>query len=163
MKTNSFLGIILSAGLLFQNLPSAYGYLDEVLTSPAEVWDAAVTLLEREEGIKSQDRDKGVLTSEWMEDTVRKEKRMFPSMVGVDKTLASTVRRRSRMRIQLTETATGTQIQITGKFQEKPLTGPPHQVRWEKIKPDTEDYDLERQLFFEILEEISRKRTAQPL
>ncbi len=137
-----------------------YAYLDEILTSADDVWAAAKTVMEPQ-GIRSENKAAYTLKSKWIEDSVRKEKRLFPSAVGIDTTIPRTLKRRYRMTLQLTETATGTQIQVQGKFQERPFGAPEHQARWKNVKPGTEDYEVERSLFFKILMELARMRSSQ--
>jgi len=140
--------------------PAALAYLDEVLMTPNEIWEAAKTVLETP-GIDVENKETYTLKSKWVEDYVRKERTVIPRQVGRGFTLTGTVRRRYQMMIVLKELPSATQIQITGKYQERPVGAPEHQARWKFIKPSTEDYELERQLFFKILREMARIRVSQ--
>lgn len=139
---------------------AGFAYLDEVLMTPEEVWRASKLVLETD-GIRVENKENYTLKSRWIEDYVRKEKKIFPDALGRGLTLPSTTRRRYQMTVVLTELPTGTQIQISGKYQERPISSPEHQARWKFIKPTTEDYELERILFFKILREMARLKTSQ--
>ena len=148
-------------GILFLVLqPMAFAYLDEVLMTPDEIWSATKLVLEPT-GIASENKASYTIKSKWMEDIIRKEKKLLPRAVGGGPTMARTVRRRCQMTVVLKELPTGTQIQISGKYQERPLSAPEHQARWKFVKPSTEDYELERLLFFKILREMSRIKSSQ--
>jgi len=146
--------------LFFAVQPGALAYLDEVLMTPDEIWSAAKLVLEPT-GIVVENKASYTLKSNWIEDIIRKEKKLLPRAVGGGPSMARTVRRRCQMTVMLKELPTGTQIQITGKYQERPLSAPEHQARWKFVKPSTEDYELERLLFFKILREMARLKSAQ--
>lgn len=148
-------------GILFLVLqPMAFAYLDEVLMTPDEIWAATKLVLEPT-GIVDENKASYTLKSKWIEDIVRKEKKLLPRAVGGGPTMARTVRRRCQMTVVLKELPAGTQIQISGKYQERPLSAPEHQARWKFVKPSTEDYELERLLFFKILREMARVKSSQ--
>jgi hypothetical protein len=152
---------VLLIGMFFLVLqPMALAYLDEVLMTPDEIWSATKLVLEPT-GIASENKASYTIKSKWMEDIIRKEKKLLPRAVGGGPTMARTVRRRCQMTVVLKELPTGTQIQISGKYQERPLSAPEHQARWKFVKPSTEDYELERLLFFKILREMSRIKSSQ--
>ena len=151
-----FLSVVL-VFFVFQN--KACAYHDEVLTTAEEVWKAAKTAL-TPKGIQHEDWNKKTIKSKWVEDYVTKQKELFPSKLGIGKTIPSTVRRRYQFTIQLTETSTGTGISIMGNFQERPFSGVPSQLHWEKISPTSEDYELERTMFFKILGELEHLRIS---
>jgi len=152
---------ILIGGLTFAVLPPAAhaAYRDEVLTTAEEVWKAAKTVL-TPKGIEREDWNKKTIQSKWIEDYVTKQKEILPSRLGIRKTIPKTVRRRYQWTIQLTETSTGTEVAIAGNFQERPFSGVPSRMHWEKINPASEDYDLERVMFFKILAELEHRRIS---
>lgn len=148
-------------GVFFLALQTtAFAYLDEVLMTPDEVWTAAKTVMEPK-GVRTENKAAYTLKSKWIEDYVRKEKNILPAALGRGVTLRSTVRRRYQMAVELKELPTGTEIQISGKYQERPIGAPEHQARWKYVKPSTEDYELERALFFKILGEMARVKSSQ--
>ena len=162
MNHKKILTGILTGGLAFGILlPAGHAYRDEILTNSEEVWKAAKTAL-TPKAIQREDWDKKIIKSKWIEDYVTKQKEILPSGLGISKTIPNTVRRRYQLTIRLTETSTATEISILGNFQERPFTGVPSQLHWEKVSPSSEDYDIERALFFKILSELERLRRASP-
>ena len=152
---------LLTAVLFFLAIqPSGFAYLDEVLMTPSEVWTATKIVMQ-DSGIASEDQKTYTLKSKWIEDYVRKERNILPGALGRSLTLKGTVRRRYQMTVQLKELPTATQIQVSGKYQERPVGAPQHQARWKFVKPSTEDYELERLLFFKIIREMARVKIAQ--
>ena len=82
----------------------------------------------------------------------------MPSRIaGGGPTVTKTVRRRYRLRIVVEEKAQGSLLNIRGKFQERPFDDRP-QTPWNKITPGTEDYQVERETFFKILEVMQKSR-----
>jgi len=154
------LKLLIACFLFLTAPPAVFAYLDEVLMTPEEVWTASKTVLQST-GIAVENKETYQLQGKWIEDYVRKEKDLLPKGMGRSITLPSTVRRRYQMRVQLKELPTGTQIQVSGKYQERPVSAPEHQARWRYVKPSTEDYELERILFFKILRELARVRISQ--
>jgi len=151
----------LAAFLVFTTLSQrGQAYIDEILTTREEVWLAVRSAISVE-NIRSEDSSAYILETRWIEDIVQKQKNVLPSAIGQEFIMPSTVRRRYRMTVQLNELPTGTQIQITGKYQERAVGAPEHQSRWKYVQPSTEDYELERVLFFRILSEMARVRTSE--
>ena len=136
----------------------ALAFQEEILTDKAEIWTAAKKVL-TPKGIAKENLDKGLLQSKWIEDVVVKKKSVLPSQIGGGgATVSQTVRRRYRMRIAIEETAKGSTLSIQGTFEERPFDDRP-QTPWNKITPSTEDYQVERQIFFKILESMQESRT----
>lgn len=149
----------LLAGGLFPR--AACAYRDEILTTSDEIWKAARAAL-TEPKIQKADWNSKKIQSRWIEDYVTKQKEIFPSKLGFNKTIPSTVRRRYRMTIELKETTGGTEVLIRGDFQERPFSGVPSRLHWEKVSPSTEDFETERALFFQIIGELEKLRAARP-
>ena len=136
---------------------SVWAFQEEILTSRNEIWAAAKAVL-ASHGISKENAEKGILESKWIEDVVEKTKSILPSRIaGGGPTVTKTVRRRYRLRIVVEEKAQGSLLNIRGKFQERPFDDRP-QTPWNKITPGTEDYQVERETFFKILEVMQKSR-----
>ncbi len=154
---NKKTAFILLAVLLLGFQGSGAAFQEEILTSKSEIWNAARKVL-ASRGIAKENAAKGILESKWIEDVVRKTKSLLPGRIaGGGPSVTQTVRRRYRLRIVVEEKAQGSVVSIQGKFQERPFDDRP-QTPWNKITPGTEDYQVERETFFKILEVMQQAR-----
>ena len=130
---------------------SAFAYTDDIQGATVDdAWQAALKAL-GPKGVKEADEKKKVLVSRWMEDEVVRRNSLFKGVTS------QSYRRRSQMEISLTEIPDGVHILIKGEFEEKPQDSPA-QAPWRKLKMQTEDYDLERNLFMRILTQMAKDR-----
>ena len=150
--------LIIMGVLLLGWQGSCLAFQEEILTSKNEIWTAAKTVLASHGGIAKENADKGILESKWVEDVVKKKRSILPERIaGGGPTVSQTVRRRYRLRVVVEEKAQGSAVSIQGTFEERPYNDRP-QTPWNKITPGTEDYQVERDTFFKILEIMQQAR-----
>ncbi|MCB9800298.1 MAG: hypothetical protein H6757_06030 [Candidatus Omnitrophica bacterium] len=139
----------------------AYAYTQKIITTPQEIWEAVRQVMEPH-GIRKENSETWEIESKWIKDYARREKKILPDPIQIKQlpTVKQTVLRRYRMQVKLKDQSDGTQIKITGEYQEKPTGTPAATVSWKRIKPSTEDYELERQFFYEVLKQMGKNRTA---
>ncbi len=156
MKKKKKIGLLFFA-LCFLLSTGAIAFEDVILTSRIEVWKAARETLQSS-GFSSEDQNEGKLKTRWIEDTVVKERPVFSGPWGSGPTVKQTFRRRYRISIVIDETKNGALVKIHGEFEQKIYSARP-QAPWQREELTTEDYDVERAVFFKILRhlEISRK------
>ena len=124
-------------------------YSDAIYVPQSEVWDAAKKVL-GQKSFKKDDPKKGELETNWIEDQVVRRR-------GLLKKIASKVYgRRYRIKLNLKQEKELTHVDIEGVFQEKSLDSV--NSIWRKIKPESEDYEIERTLFKKILHQIEVNR-----
>src|SRR3989338_7550095 len=146
---NKILGILLAAVLGL--LPSlAFAYTDDVQAGIDEVWQAAGKVFSPA-GIHKADENKKYLESRWMEDEVIRKNHLFKDITS------QVYRRHYRMKISLSEAGENVQIGVKGDFEEKPKQSPVT-APWRKLKPEMQDYDLERVFFMRILAQMAKAR-----
>ena len=126
-------------------------YSDTILVPVEEVWTATLEALDPY-GIRKKDFEKGKLESGWHQD------RVVRSHGLLKKVFRQTYERRSRFEIRFKEEGAGAAVEIRGKFQERPAGSP--QAVWRTVKPESQDYELERELFQKILTKIEAKRLS---
>jgi hypothetical protein len=135
--------------------PSLEAYTDAILASPDEIWKAAEEVLEPY-GIHKSDAQKYFLETRWIEDRVPRKRNLLP-VIQLSARVKQTFERRYRIKVQISEVGNETQITIKGKFQDRPLAIHP-QNRWRPAKPQFEDFDAERQIFYKILRQLEINR-----
>lgn len=134
--------------------PAFASYQDEIGAGVEEVWQSAREIL-KPYGIQKEVYKKKVLETKWIEDRIERSR-------GILKKVASEMYlRQYKIKVELTPLPDRTGIKVSGSFREKPLEAPPA-VSWRPIKPGLQDYDLERDFFFHILEKVQQLRTQSP-
>lgn len=148
MKNKPF-GILLIAVLA---LPTsfAFAYTDDVKTEVEEAWQAAGKVF-TPIGIHKMDEKKKYIESRWMEDEVVRKNHLFKDITS------QAYRRRYRIKVRLTESGENVQVRVTGEFEERPKQSPVT-APWRKLKPEMQDYDLERVFFMRILSQMAKAR-----
>lgn len=129
---------------------SALAYTDDVQARIDEAWQAVEKVL-TPVGIYKKDEKKKYMQSRWMEDEVIRKNHLFKDITS------QAYRRRYRMKVYLTEAGENIQIRVTGEFEQKPKQSPVT-APWRKLKPQMEDYDLERAFFMRILAQMAKAR-----
>ena len=123
-------------------------YQDDVGVRFEEAWAAAKKSLQTY-GLRKENINKKEMETDWKEDHVVRSG-------GLLKKIASKVyRRRVRFKLHFQEVSpllTGLEIQ--GVFEERPIEDSPA-LMWQKVKPRTEDLELEVQLFYRILNQLT--------
>ena len=135
--------------LFFVLIPHSQAmYSDDVIVHMDSGWKAAQNVA-KPTGIKKADEKKHKLETHWTEDQV--VRRSGP----LKKWTSQTYRRRFRYTIQLTQQHELLHFEILGEFEQKPAQSPP-QAPWRKAPPFSEDYDVERSVFMQILGELQK-------
>ena len=146
-----FPAALLGAALLASfSRPSAALHTDEIAAPYDKVWQAAYEAL-KPYGIRKANRENLTLESRWIEDRVTRSRGLL-SRVAPKQYL-----RRYRFRIQLEKDYYSTHVKIGGTYQEK-STGAPPSVSWRTIRPEREEYQLERDLFMQILSRLEAQK-----
>ncbi len=146
---NQFLGFLLIAALGLQS-SFAFAYTDDVRAGIEEGWQAADKVF-APVGIHKKDEKKKSMESRWLEDEVIRKNHLFKDITS------QAYRRRYRMKVSLTEAGEDIRIRVTGEFEEKPKQSPVT-APWRKLKPEMQDYDLERVYFMRILAQMAKAR-----
>ncbi len=135
-----------------------YAYTQEIQAPVEEVW-IAVKEAAASPGLDKVDEKDKVLETEWTEDRVVRMEQLMPFMKKAEH--PKTWERRYRLRVELIPVPEGTRVAVRGKFQ---LKDPDLGVRgkWDNVKPESEDYDMERQFFFRALDILGQKRVEAP-
>lgn len=115
-----------------------------------EVWQASQQALEPY-GIRKKDDAKRMIETKWTEDTVVRRRGFLKKIT------AGRYRRRYRFQLQLKEKGPVLQIQIQGNFQEKSADSRGIDA-WRKFKPESQDYELEKEIFKKILMSMEENR-----
>lgn len=130
--------------------PRGWAYVDQLQAPADEVWLAvhqtAVPL-----GIKKENEAKRELETKWKEDRVVRKDKLSR---GIFK---QSYKRRTRYKIFLTETDGLSEVSIKAKYQFK---NPDAGINglWKTFKPDSEDKEMERALFFQILRRVEENK-----
>lgn len=145
-----FLLLLLTLAIPF----SAFAYTDQITVKADEAWAAVLRVFENQK-LRKMDPQKMFLQTKWVEDEVV---RRGP---GILKNYTSqTYDRRYRLSIQVVQREYDTEIQIKGSFQQRTMS-PNNVVSWKRVKPKTEDFDIERATFMRILSRIELTRNSQ--
>ncbi len=149
--------LVLLLGAFLFSTP-AWAYSDRVDASVKEIYAAALSCFEKE-GIYKSDPEKGSLTTKWVSQTIRRDrKRRF-----VPTRMKETVDIRYQMKLDLQEGVNYSDVSIIGRFEEKLTDGHPMQP-WRSSPSDKEFYFKERAFFFKLLGciEANKKAAAAP-
>jgi hypothetical protein len=143
----------LVGGMLF--LPfTGFAYTDQITVKVEEAWSAAEEVL-KPYGFHKIDPEAKTLETKWMKDRiVRKGKGVFKNLTS------ATYERRYRLKVKINPRAFDTEIEVRGVFQERPLAPNSNIFLWKKVRPRTEDFDVERNIFMRILNRLELNRRA---
>ncbi len=131
---------------------SVYAYTDKVAVETLEVWTAAREAL-KPYGIRNENKIKGEIESKWIYDRVVRSR----SLGFFKKMISENVDRRYRVRIHLKPEPFATEISVRGLFQDR-STGTGPLARWRKVTPGSEDYAVERDFFFKMIQALETLR-----
>ena len=154
MKTREIGALLVWVGLLM--MPSSgWAYTDQITVKAEEAWQVAQNVL-KSTGFKKLDPEKKVLETQWVHDRVLRKGK------GLLKLIASqTYDRRYRLRVRVTQRAFDSEIEIRGTFQERPMGPVSSKLSWKQVRPQTEDFDIERALFMRILNHLQMARNGR--
>ena len=131
-------------------------YYDHIALPPDEVWEAAQKVLGDQYGIKSAKKDKGTLESGWHHDRVTRSRGLFR---GIFK---QSYKRRFKLHVNIAMSPEGgSDITVKGTFQEKTAETNAN-IPWKKAKMNASDHFIEREVFFNLLNELTKKKNAAP-
>ena len=137
---------------IFTTISSAevWAYIDQVQAPADEVW-LAVHQTGSSLGIKKENEAKRELETKWKEDRVVRANKLTRGF------FKESYIRRTRYKILLTETGGLSEVSIKGKHQFKnPDAG--IKALWKTFKPNSEDKEMERSLFFQILRRVEENK-----
>jgi len=123
---------------------------EEVGAKAPEVFDAAVSILEPK-GFRVRDDKNYVLETDWIEDSVMREKSQYFFKTKIR------YLRQYRYRLTLKPWPRYTEITVQTYLRYKHASASPQTV-WRSLKSDRQDYELGRDLFRSILAEMERRR-----
>lgn len=131
-----------------------HAYTDQITVKTEEAWAAAQTVL-KSKGFQRIDEKNLTLESKWITDRVVRSRGLFKKFAS------QTYERRYRLTVKITRRDYDTEIEVTGKFQERPVETNQHLILWRKYRPEGSDYDIERQTFMQILNRLELARVGQ--
>lgn len=143
--------LVFSALILFPGPATALE--EDVEATPGELFSVSREILS-ESGLDIEDPEKGILQSQWIEDTVM---RTHPHLGGFAQKRFD---RRTRLRIEITPWTVFTKIRLLSEFRYRPA-GSSRTAPWRELKPDSSDYAVEQVYFGRILEKLGTLRTAE--
>ena len=139
--------------LSFWGLGTGYAYVDQVNVKAEEVWAAAQEVL-KTYGFKKVDAQARRLETKWITDRVVRSR-------GLLKKYASkTYERRYQIIVTVQQRDYDSEVSVRGVFQERPLENKQQLYLWKKYKPESADYDIERQTFMSILNRLELSRNG---
>jgi len=153
MKKVLFLFIVLFISFTFRG----YAYTDDIQAESEELWQAVSDTFEIY-GIHSQKPNKKVLTSHWIYDEVTRSRGLFKGI------FRQNYDRRYRIKVTLIRADVKMiSVEVRGAFQER-STGTGPSIPWKLIKPNSEDYQVEREFFIKILNQLAhnKRKAAKP-
>lgn len=148
MKMPHAIRTIATIVLMMGFTSSLFAFTDEIAAEPAKVWEAAKQAM-TEYGLGKVKEDKLYLESGWIMDRV--EKRIgFLSRFSMKK-----VKRRYRLKVQVTPVEYGGKVDVTGFYQIQTDTGQSN-LSWRRYKTDHNEYQIERALFMKIIDHLGK-------
>lgn len=133
---------------------NTHAYTDQVTVKADEAWAAALEVL-KPKGFEKIDERNYTVETKWTQDRVIRSR-------GILKNIASqSYERRYRLTVKVIQRDYDTEIEVRGKFQERPVETNQHLILWRKYRPEGSDYDIERQVFMQILNRLQLNRTGQ--
>ena len=149
-KTFSFTGLA-----LFLGVGPLMAYTDKMAVETPEVWKA-VQAVAAPYGVRKADSKKYEIETRWIQDLVVRSRGLWKKL-GTGENM----QRRYRVKIRLKEEPYATEVGIHGVFQERSYGSGPA-IPWRNIKPESEDYAVERDFFFKILKQLETTRKQNP-
>ncbi len=143
--------------VLLTGLPATvlWAYTSVIALEMENVWQAALAV-SKPLGMDNVDHEKWKIRTEWVEDEIKRSKKILPfTKKGPE--IKRTYMRRYRLNVELRYVEGRCEVKIWGEFQQKPYSQD-IRVHWKKIKPASEDYELERQHFYAILDYLRKER-----
>ncbi len=153
MKKKPFSKILFLPVFLLFCTASAHAYTDQITVKAGEAWQAALDVL-KPYGFHKTDAKNYTLETNWISDqVVRKGKWLLKNVAS------KTYDRRYRITLKVLQRDYDTEIEIRGKFQERPHEMNSQLILWTSVKPESEDFDAERAIFMRILSRLELARS----
>lgn len=147
----SFLAVLLTV------LPAAvlWAYTSVIALEMENVWQAALSV-SKPLGLDKVNHEKWKIRTNWVEDKIKRSKKILP-FTNKGPEVKRTHLRRYRLHVQLSYIDGRCEVKVWGEYQQK-MYNQDDRSPWERIKPASEDYELERQHFYAILGYLQKER-----
>lgn len=132
---------------------AAFAYTDQITVKAPEAWEAAKEVL-KPRGVKKIDEENYIIETKWVTDRVVRSRGMLKQFAS------QTYERRYRFRVKVTQRDYDTEIEVKGTFQERPHETNSSILMWQSYRPEGIDYDVERQVFMQILNRLELARSS---
>ena len=154
-KTGIWMLVILcGAAGVFQDIPKGWAYTDEINAKVEDVWKAAQEIFEPI-GIHKKNEKKKTLESIWIQDDVVRSRGWLKKL---DK---QHFRRRYKIRGKFKQAYDFVKVEISLNVQDLPQSGVRENM-WRSVKPDYQDYQIEKETFMKILMRVEEYRKQSP-
>lgn len=140
--------------LLLAGAPSIFAYTDQITVKAPEAWQAALKVM-KPYGIKKEDPEKMTIETVWVKDTVVRSRGFLKKITGKH------YERRYKLNVTITQRDYDTEIYIHGRYQLRPLDTRSDLLLWNKIKPTAADYQIEQDIFMNILKTLEIARNSE--
>lgn len=146
-----FSSFVLAA--ILTGTPGIFAYTDQLTVKAPEAWQAALKVM-KPYGIHKEDPEKMTIETKWVRDTVVRSRGR-----GVLKKLTGKhYERRYKLNLTITQRDYDTEIHVAGRYQVRSLDTHSNLMLWKKIKPTAADYQIEQDVFMNILKTIELTR-----
>jgi uncharacterized lipoprotein len=140
--------------LLLTMAPGISAYTDQITVKAPDAWQAALKVL-KPYGIKKEDPEKMVIETVWIKDTVVRSRGFLKKISG------KYYERRYKLNVSITQRDYDTEIHVHGRYQLRPLDARSDLLLWKKIKPTAADYQIEQDVFMNILKTLEIARNSE--
>lgn len=137
--------------VLLSGIPAAFSYTDQITVKAPEAWQAALKVI-KPYGIKREDPEKMIIETKWVKDVVVRSRGILKKLTGKH------YERRYKLTIFITQRDYDTEIRVAGRYQIRPLDTHSNLMLWKKIKPTAADYQIEQDIFMDILKTLELAR-----
>ena len=144
------MGILFFVVLLIW-IPAVFAYTDQITVKAPEAWQAALKVI-KPYGIKKEDPEKMTIETKWVRDTVVRSRGVLKKLTGKH------YQRRYKLKVFITQRDYDTEIQVAGRYQIRALDTHSDLILWQKIKPTAADYQIEQDIFMDILRTLELAR-----
>lgn len=133
-----------------------FAYTSEIQATLDEVWEAAHQVIEKDYGIDTINEKKRLITSDWSYDQVTRKKPLLPLVKSTE--IKETFERRYKTHVTLKQVKDLVEIRVKGEFEQKALREQGAKAKWKNHRPKSQDYIVEREVFFKILERLEKNK-----
>ncbi len=140
--------------VVFAGMSSLDAYTDQITVKAPEAWQVALKIM-KPYGIKKEDPKTMTIETKWIKDTVVRSRGPLKKLTG------KYYERRYRLKVSVTQRDYDTEIQIKGRYQIRSLDTRSNLILWETIKPTAQDYQIEQDIFMNILKTLEVARNSE--